>query len=111
MARTLRFESAAGAGEYVSWVAAHTHELAGPVLPPATLAVGEDGLLFTLEPCPTCKKQLPTQLAVWRRGNAVGYVVAAGRAAGSERVIALVRAVDAATLASGSDPKGSDPGG
>ena len=81
------------------------------MLPPATLAVGEDGLLFTLEPCPTCKKQLPTQLAVWRRGNAVGNVLVAGRGAGRERVIALVRDVDAATLASGSDLTGSDPGG
>ncbi len=96
VARTLRFEAAAGAGAYVSWVAAHTDELAGPALPPTTLGVGEDGLLFELEPCPTCKKQLPTWLAVWRRGKAVGYLLVAGRGAGADRVVALVSDVDTA---------------
>jgi hypothetical protein len=96
VARALRFDSSAGAARYVDWVATHTDELAGPTRPPEPLAVGTVGLLFELEPCPTCKKQLPTMLAVWRRGGAVGYLLTAGRGAGGERVTALVRDVDAA---------------
>lgn len=94
VARTLRFDSTAGAEQYVAWVASHTRELAGPTRAPEVLPVGEGGLLFELEPCPTCKKQLPTMLAAWRRDGAVGYLLAAGREVDRESLTRLARLVD-----------------
>jgi hypothetical protein len=93
--RVLAFAGAAGAASYVDWVAAHTLDLAGPTRPLAPLRTGEDARLHELEPCATCKKQLPTLLAVWRRGAAVGYVLAAGRDVDRVTLQPLVRAVDA----------------
>jgi len=80
VARTLMFEDVAGADAYVDWMVGHTGDFAGPSRTLSPLGLGaQRSLLFELEPCPTCKKQLPTWFAVWRRGSTVSYLLAAGR--------------------------------
>jgi hypothetical protein len=95
IARTLRFADAAGADAYLGWVRGHTLDLVGRTRPLAPYPVGDRLLLFELKPCSTCKKQLPTLVAVWRRGGAVGYLLASGRDADRASVRPLVDAVDA----------------
>jgi hypothetical protein len=94
IARTLRFEDGDGARVYLEWIDAHTIDLVGRTRARDPLPVGEDARLFELEPCSTCKKQLPTYVAVWRRGGAVGYLLASGRDADRESVLPLVSDVD-----------------
>ena len=74
------FEDVAGADAYVDWIANHTGDLAGPSRALTPIGLGaERSVLFELEPCPTCKKQLPTWFGAWRRGSTVSYLLAAGR--------------------------------
>jgi hypothetical protein len=94
VARTLRFSHPTGAARYVDWVAAHTLDLVGRTRPLEPLPAGEDARLFELEPCATCKKQLPTLLAVWRRAGSVGYVLASGRDVDRATLAPLAGAVD-----------------
>ncbi len=94
VARTLRFARPSGATDYLRWIATHTSDLVGPTHALQRLPVGDDAILVELEPCPTCKKQLPTLVAAWRRGSSVGYVVAAGRDADRHTIQPLVEAVD-----------------
>ncbi len=95
VARTLRFDDPAGASAYLAWVAAHTLDLVGRTRTRPPLPVGRQSLLFELEPCSTCKKQLPTLVAVWRRGGAVGYLLASGRKIDRGTVGPLAAKVDA----------------
>jgi hypothetical protein len=94
VARTTSFRTPDGAVEYLRWVEAHTMDLAGRTRPLARLPVGSDAILVELEPCPTCKKQLPTLVAAWRRRAAVGYLLAAGRDVDRSTVRPLVSAID-----------------
>lgn len=95
IARTLRFGEAEGARTYLDWIAGHAIDLVGRVRPLEPLPIGEDALLLELEPCATCKKQLPTLVVGWRRGGSVGYLLASGRDVDRESVRRLVAAVDA----------------
>ena len=95
IARTLEFESAAGAERYLRWLDAHTLDVVGNTDPRKPLNVGASARLLELEPCSTCKKQLPTLLAAWRRDESVGTVLAAGRGLDRAAVTRLVREVDA----------------
>ncbi|MSO96449.1 MAG: hypothetical protein EXQ81_11790 [Thermoleophilia bacterium] len=80
VARTLVFGDAEGADEYADWIADHTRDFAGPSRSLTPMVLGaERSLLFELEPCPTCKKQLPTWFGAWRRGSTVSYLLVAGR--------------------------------
>jgi len=80
VSRTLVFEDVAGADAYVDWIAGHTGDLAGPSRTLAPIRLGaERSVLYELEPCATCKKQLPTWFGAWRRGSTVSYLLVAGR--------------------------------
>lgn len=94
IARTLRFDDAGGASAYMDWIAAHTLDLVGRTRLVAPLPLGRKSVLFELEPCSTCKKQLPTLVAVWRRGGAVGYLLASGRDVDRASIEPLAQAVD-----------------
>ena len=96
VARVLRFRDAAGADLYLDWVAGHTGELVGPMRVVAPLPTGERALLYELVPCATCKKELPTLLAVWRQRSLVGSVLASGRGADRTTLAPLVHEADAA---------------
>jgi hypothetical protein len=62
---------------------------------PAKLALpGASGVAFTLAACGTCKKELPTFLAGWRRGATVLSLLASGSGANPERFGALARDLD-----------------
>jgi hypothetical protein len=98
IARSLVFADAAGADEYLGWVRGHTLDLVGRTREREAPALGEASLLFELEPCPTCKKQLPTLVAVWRSGGNVGYVLASGRGVNRESFGRLALAVDASVV-------------
>lgn len=95
IARSLVFADAAGADTYLGWIRGHTLDLVGRTREREAPALGDASLLFELEPCPTCKKQLPTLVAVWRSGGNVGYVLASGRGVNRESFRRLTLAVDA----------------
>ena len=96
VARALRFESPDGAGAYLGWLAGHARDLLGRAGAEAPLPLGDAGLLFSLVACGTCKKELPTFLAAWRRGDTVRWLLAAGRGASRHTVEALARVLDTA---------------
>jgi len=98
IARSLVFADAAGADEYLGWVRGHTLDLVGRTREREAPPLGDVAFLFELEPCPTCKKQLPTLVAVWRTGGNVGYVLASGRGVNRESFRRLALAVDTSVV-------------
>jgi hypothetical protein len=98
IARSLVFADATGADTYLGWVRSHTIDLVGRTREREALALGDTALLFELEPCPTCKKQLPTLVAAWRSGGSVGYVLASGRGLNRESFGRLALAVEASVV-------------
>jgi hypothetical protein len=94
LTRSLRFADAAGARAYLAWLRQHPDEFLGASLPEPGPAVGEDGFVFALERCGTCKKELPTYLAAWRRGDSVAFLLAAGRGANRDRFDTLAALLD-----------------
>jgi hypothetical protein len=92
--RTLVFGSVAGAQAYVDWLEAHPDEFLGISKAEPPPAFGEDGFAFSVVPCGTCKKQLPTMLIVWRHGPTVAFLLAAGRGADRARFDSLARLLD-----------------
>ena len=96
VARTLVFESADGALAYLGWLRGHGDDVLGRSIPAKIAAPGESGVVFELERCGTCKKELPTFLAGWQRGETVLTLLAAGSGASPARFTALVREHDEA---------------
>lgn len=94
VSRTLRFHDASGAVAYLGWLEAHVDDLLGDSKQAAPLALGTDGLSFTLVPCGSCKKELPTFLAAWRHDDEVAYLLAAGRGANPQTFRALAVLLD-----------------
>jgi hypothetical protein len=95
LARTLRFAEASGAQAYLSWLSANAGDLLGKARLESPVALGQDGVAFSLVRCGTCKKELPTLMAAWRRDDVVGFLLAAGRGADRERFGELARRLDA----------------
>ena len=95
VARTLRFEGADGAHAYLDWLGRHGQDILGRVEPAKLSLPGDGGVAFTLFRCGTCKKELPTFLAGWRRDEIVLTLLAAGSGANAERFGALVDELDA----------------
>jgi hypothetical protein len=96
IARTLLFADGDGASAYLDWVARHTGDLAGPSQPrPPVLLDGDRAIVFELDPCPTCKKQLPTWFGAWKRGAVVSYLLAAGRDVDRDTFTRLARRLTA----------------
>lgn len=95
VARGLRFESPEGAERYVGWLSSHPRDLLGRAKAEPRLPLGPSSVLFALAPCGTCKKELPTYLAAWRRGDVVLSLLASGRGVDRERFAALARNLDA----------------
>lgn len=96
VARTLVFEGQNGADAYLGWVRGHGDEVLGRAAPAKVVPPGEGGVAFTLERCGTCKKELPTFLAAWRRDATVMTLLAAGDGAGAASFSALARRLDEA---------------
>jgi hypothetical protein len=96
VARTLLFESRDGADAYLGWVRGHGDEVLGRAAPAKVVPPGEGGVAFTLERCGTCKKELPTFLAAWRREATVMTLLAAGDGADAASFSALARELDEA---------------
>jgi hypothetical protein len=96
VARTLVFESADGALAYLDWLRRHGDDVLGRAIPATVASPGEDSVAFELERCGTCKKELPTFLAGWRRKETVLTLLAAGSGANQARFTALVREHDEA---------------
>ena len=94
VARGLRFEDAEGADAYLRWVRAHGRDLVGPTELRRPLDLGSSPVLLALVPCATCKKELPTYLAAWRRGEVVFSLLASGRGVNRERFAALAGELD-----------------
>ncbi|MDQ3857868.1 MAG: hypothetical protein M3327_05385 [Actinomycetota bacterium] len=95
VARGLRFETSEGAERYLGWVRSHARDLLGRAEAERRLELGSSGVLLALTPCGTCKKELPTYLAAWRRGDVVLSLLASGRGVDRERFAALARKLDA----------------
>ena len=96
VARTLVFESREGADAYLGWVRGHGDEVLGRAAPAQVMPPGEGGVAFTLERCGTCKKELPTFLAAWRREATVMTLLAAGDGADPASFAALAHELDEA---------------
>jgi hypothetical protein len=94
VARSLRFENAAGADEYLRWLGDHGNDILGAAEPAELTPLGESAVAYTLARCGTCKKELPTFLAGWRRGDVVLTLLAAGSGGNPERFEALARRFD-----------------
>jgi hypothetical protein len=94
IARTLLFENMKGADAYLGWLGTHGHDFLGRADPAKLSLPGNSGVGFTLAACGTCKKELPTFLAGWRRGATVLSLLASGSGANAERFGALARELD-----------------
>jgi hypothetical protein len=94
VARTLVFEDLTGADAYLGWLGTHGHDFLGRADPAKLSLPGNSGVGFTLAACGTCKKELPTFLAGWRRGATVLSLLASGSGANPERFGALARDLD-----------------
>jgi hypothetical protein len=85
VARALRFASPDGAEAYLDWLRGHGTDFLGRAAPANLSSPGESGVTFMLVRCGTCKKELPTFLAGWRRGDVVLSLLAAGSGANPDR--------------------------
>jgi hypothetical protein len=94
VARALRFESPEGGERYLRWVRSHGKDLLGSAEPRRRLDLGASGVLLALVPCGTCKKELPTYVAAWRRGDVVLSLLASGRGVNRARFAALAGKLD-----------------
>jgi hypothetical protein len=94
IARTLVFEDMNGADDYLGWLGKHGHDFLGRADPAKLSLPGDSGVGFTLAACGTCKKELPTFLAGWRRGATVLSLLASGSGANPERFGVLARELD-----------------
>jgi len=94
IARTLAFEEPRGADEYLAWLGEHGDDFLGRAEPEKLELPGTSGVAFTLAACGTCKKELPTFLAGWRRGATVLSLLASGSGANPDRFGALALALD-----------------
>jgi len=89
VARTLHFESAAGAESYLDWLRLHPDDFLGRSEPAKLAPPGQSGVAFALAACGSCKKEVPTFLAGWRRGEVVLTLLAGGSGANTERFSSL----------------------
>jgi hypothetical protein len=96
VARSLRFRDADGAEAYLGWLGGHGEDFLGRTAPAEMTPPGESGVALALIRCSTCKKELPTFLAGWRRGEVVYSLLAAGPGANGETFSALARDFDSA---------------
>jgi len=96
VARTLVFEMPEGALAYLGWLRSHGDDVLGRAVPAKIAPPGDSGVAFELERCGICKKELPTFLAGWRRGETVLTLLAAGAGANPMRFTALAREHDEA---------------
>jgi hypothetical protein len=94
VARALRFENADGAEAYLGWLREHGDDLLGKAEPARLAPPGASSVAFTLVRCGTCKKELPTFLAGWRREDLVLSLLAAGPGVNADRFDALARELD-----------------
>ena len=94
IARSLRFERADGAAAYLGWVRTHARDFLGRAKREPALGLGEEEALFSLLRCDVCKKQQPTFLAVWRRGESVGFLLASGAGVKRDTFAPLARELD-----------------
>lgn len=94
VARTLVFEDAEGAQQYLHWLGGHGRDLLGRAIRAKLTPPGESGVVFTLVRCGSCKKELPTFLAGWRRDEIVLTLLAAGPGANPQRFSSLTRELD-----------------
>jgi hypothetical protein len=95
VARVLRFASADGADAYLDWLRRHGNDILGRAAPAKLAPPGDSGVAFMLVRCGTCKKELPTFLAGWRRGDVVLSLLAAGSGANPNRFDDLAHDFDA----------------
>jgi hypothetical protein len=95
VARSLRFDSVDGAESYLGWLGKHGDDILGAADPAQVAPLGESSVAYTLARCGTCKKELPTFLAGWRRGEVVLTLLAAGSGGNADRFDALARELDA----------------
>ena len=95
VARTLVFRSAAGAETYLGWLRDHAADFLGRAEATDVSTPGRSAVAFSLAQCGSCKKEVPTFLAGWRRGATVMTLLAGGSGANPDRFSALARRFDA----------------
>lgn len=79
--RVLVFESADGAGRYVSWLRAHPEDLLGGARTLDPLDLPGSPFLMSHLPGGCCPKDVPIYVSAWQRETTVLFVKASGRQA------------------------------
>jgi hypothetical protein len=92
--RVLVFESADGAGRYVSWLRAHPEDLLGKAQALEPLNLPGSPFLMIHLPGGCCPKAVPIYLSAWRRGHTVLFLKASGRQADVGAVEDLAEELD-----------------
>jgi hypothetical protein len=93
--RVLVFESADGAGRYVSWLRAHPEDLLGAAQTLEPLNLPGSPFLMIHLPGGCCPKAVPIYLSAWQREHTVLFLKASGRQADIEAVEDLAKRLDA----------------
>jgi hypothetical protein len=93
-ARSLAFDSPAGASTYLRWLQIHASELIGDAEPVQSPRLPEDVIFVRHLATGCCHEEVPVYLAAWQRGPFVLSVKASGRGADVSPVATIVRAVD-----------------
>jgi hypothetical protein len=93
-ARSLAFDSSAGASTYLRWLQSHASELIGDAEPVESERLPEGVVFVRHLATGCCHEEVPVYLAAWQRGPLVLSVKASGRGADVSPVAAIVRAVD-----------------
>ena len=94
VARTLVFGTPGGAESYLGWLRGHGADFLGRAQAADVSVPGTSAVTFALAQCGSCKKEVPTFLAGWRRGEHVVTLLAGGSGANPERFAALARELD-----------------
>jgi len=94
LARTLVFTDPAGAARYLAWIASHPEHVLGPSRRLRPLEFGVDRVLFEMMRCGACHAELPTLLALWRRGSSVRFLLASGDGASRVTLAPIAAALD-----------------
>jgi hypothetical protein len=92
--RVLVFESADGAGRYVSWLRTHPEDLLGGAQTLEPLDLPGSPFLMIHLPGGCCPKAVPIYLSAWQRGHTVLFLKASGRQADVGAVEDLAEELD-----------------
>jgi hypothetical protein len=100
-ARVLRFDDAAGADAYLTWIRTHGGDLLGPGAETSTPPDVPGAVAFVHVPCSSCTKDPLQYLSAWTRGRYVLVLLLGGARAGRVAATPLAEDLDASVRMEG----------